>query len=96
MASTEVELINVLEASLTRKNKTAVRRIMVKAKQGHYHDFKSNMMMPKVTLIRDLQQVGLVEIADRVRDGEFDEEYPSPEQERHFNEVLRHGTPARA
>lgn len=96
MANTEVELVAELE-KVKRKNPKLVQRIIDNAKRGHYHDFKSNMMMPKVTLTRDLQAAGLDELASRVINGDYDEEYPSPEEEERLRETLfKRGVAARA
>jgi hypothetical protein len=76
MASTDVELVEELKKH-ERTNPVEIRLIIQKAKKGHYHDLKSNMVLPKIALIRELRSVNLTALADRVIGGEFDERFPA-------------------
>lgn len=44
------------------------------ARRGHYDDFESDVTFPIMTLVRDCEAAGLLGIADRAKDGEFDAE----------------------
>lgn len=43
------------------------------AAEGHYGDFTSDLDFPKATLVSELETAGKFELAERVRDGEFDD-----------------------
>jgi len=43
-----------------------------KARAGHYDDFKSDIAMPIVQLVMDLEAAGKHDLANRARNGEFD------------------------
>jgi hypothetical protein len=43
-----------------------------RAGQGYYGDFTSSLAFPITTLINDCMALGLTEIADRARKGDFD------------------------
>jgi len=78
MGSTKTTLVKDLHKALRDENLTdsqieQVDDIIVKAKEGHYHDSESELPAPKAQLIEDLQEVGLEEIAQRVEDGDYDE-----------------------
>ncbi len=89
MANTEVDLIKELKkAKIPKRFSTKVRVIMLRAKSGHYHDLKSNMIMPKVGLVLDLQAVGLKDLAMRAENGEFDEKQPTSKQLKMRRQIL--------
>ena len=68
--STMVELVEELE----RLPRCVVRdAILARAREGAYHDFKSELPAPKVQCVEDLRRGGYKELAKRVIDGEFDE-----------------------
>ncbi|MBI4009140.1 hypothetical protein HY357_02815 [Candidatus Roizmanbacteria bacterium] len=80
MASTKIELVEVLDEFLSKDDPVVsnidhikVQAIIVKAQGGYYHDFESKVAFPKMTLIKELQEAGLFEIAERTAQGEFDE-----------------------
>ncbi len=56
---------------------TGIRRqvdiIIDRAKNNEYHDFKSELPAPKIGLFRDLQLIGLDDLAQNVMAGEYDE-----------------------
>jgi hypothetical protein len=73
---TRVELVAELIERLPRCGATKsakVRSIIAGAKAAHFHDFKSHLPMPKVSLVMLLREAGLQAIATRVIAGEFDE-----------------------
>lgn len=47
--------------------------IILRAKNGDYHDVKSELPCPKVLLHRDCEIAGLDSIAKKVFEGEYDE-----------------------
>jgi hypothetical protein len=48
--------------------------IVAAARDGRYHDFKSRHPTPKVLLCEHLAAAGLPDLAERVKEGEFDED----------------------
>jgi hypothetical protein len=49
-------------------------QLVVNARAGRYHDFKSSHPTPKVLLCEHLVAAGLPDLAARVKEGEFDED----------------------
>lgn len=49
-----------------------LRTMIVRARQGYYHDYLSPLALPEMQLVADLEERGHPELAQRVRDGEFD------------------------
>lgn len=43
-----------------------------KAKEGYYSDYDSPLVTPCIQLVKDLESLGLNELADRARNGEFE------------------------
>lgn len=71
MKSTDVELPGILEL---HNNDGELDALIERCKNGEYHDFKNTTFpAPKSQLVRELEELGLHEIALRVMDGEFDE-----------------------
>jgi ribosome assembly protein YihI (activator of Der GTPase) len=70
--STMVELVQELE-KLPWSPQLAV--IIEEAKAGEYHDYKNQKYVcGKVAAVARLEAIGLSDIADRIKKGEFDEE----------------------
>lgn len=87
MGSTKVELVKDLQMALTRHDLTEIQRKSIKvmiqlAKKGHYHDFDTELATPKMALHKDLLSVGLTDIDQKMQNGDYDDEAPTPEQER--------------
>lgn len=70
--STMIELVQELE----KLQKTPqIDFIISEAKAGEYHDYKNNKYVcGKVAASSHLRQAGLIDLAKRIEDGEFDEE----------------------
>ena len=47
--------------------------IIERAENGDYHDFKSEIPMPKMMLFRDLKLIGLDDLAEKSMAGNYDE-----------------------
>lgn len=43
-----------------------------RARRGYYDDYKSSLVQPLVTLVKELHSFGLHDMVQRVIDGEFD------------------------
>lgn len=74
---TRTHFVTALCAELHKVNplhKTKIDKILAEAEAGDYHDYKSKYTLPKVRLVMHLEEVELNDLADRVRDGDFDEE----------------------
>lgn len=53
----------------------AIQEMISEAKAGEYHDYKNQKYIcGKVAVARKLEAAGLIQLAERVKDGEFDEE----------------------
>lgn len=55
--------------------------MIVRARDGYYDDFKSDLELPCIQLVEDLQQAGLMDLRQRAIDGEFD---GTPEESEHW------------
>lgn len=67
-----IELVEELEKIEPRTE--AVRLMIIEARRGEYHDFKNNLYdCGKVEASRKLRAAGLVDLAKRIEQGEFDE-----------------------
>lgn len=93
MGSTKVELVDDLLKESNRHNLTGEQRrgltaIIKRAKKGYYHDFESELAMPKSQLNIDLLEIGFTGIAKKMQNGEYDDETPSPEEEERLKKLL--------
>lgn len=43
-----------------------------RARRGHYDDFESPLSLPIVALVRACNEAGLIDIAERAKDGAYD------------------------
>lgn len=80
MKSTDKELVSILQTAkldprFNRSPSTVYRlnRMIESARNGEYHDFKSNDPHPKLTLSIELRTLGMDAVALAVEGGEFDE-----------------------
>lgn len=46
--------------------------MVAKAREGYYHDYLSPLATPITQLVIDLQDVGLSDLAERAKRGDFD------------------------
>lgn len=70
MADTRFELVKELQAL----NRPELNYLIEEAKAGEFHDFHNNKYpAPKMALVQKLMQHGLKEIAEKVKEGEYDE-----------------------
>lgn len=70
---TRFELVEELEAITPRT--PALEKIIFEAKRGEFHDFKNNKYVcGKVALVGYLMEASLHALANRVKQGEFDEQ----------------------
>lgn len=70
---TTTTLIEDLEELGLGPAKKEIDIIIERAKNNDYHDFKSELPMPKMMLFRDLKLIGLDDLAAKVFEGEYDE-----------------------
>ncbi len=78
-----------LVAELSTLHQTPeIAEIILEARQGYFHDFKSEeYVVPKGMLIQKLRAAGLEDLAGRVIAGEFDEE-PDEEDREEMRKIL--------
>lgn len=50
----------------------APQGLVTQARSGYYHDYRSPLAFPIMQLVHDLQAVGLYELAERAKRGDFD------------------------
>lgn len=84
--STQVELVEEL-----RKHTpcTKLDSVIQEALAGEFHDYKNNKYVcGKVVLVARLQELGLFNLATRVKEGEFDEE-PDDEDKEYLRNLLK-------
>lgn len=86
MGSTKVELVKDLLAKLKQKlpkeQADAIALMAIRAEKGYYHDFDTDLPVPKMQLHADLLTVGLEDIDQKMQNGDYDDEAPTPEQEK--------------
>lgn len=61
-----------LAHDLEAKNPIKYKKIIERCKNGHYHDFATDVANPKMEMHTDLLGAGLTDIDQRMQDGEFD------------------------
>ena len=93
MGSTTKELVDELQKIKGAKESRVVQVLIDKARRGHYHDFMSPLETPKIQLVKDLGAMGFADLARRVMNGDFDDEYPSPDHQAEFDRVLKRNGP---
>jgi len=83
--STMVELVQELE----RLPRTpAVQELIDEARAGEYHDYKNNKYdCGKVESSRKLRAAGLIDLAKRIENGDFDEE-PDADDDKMIGELI--------
>lgn len=72
-----------LANALKEKKDSRLSDMIAKARAGYYDDFKSELATPCLQLVADLKALGLDDLADRAKNGEFDATLE--ESERWFN-----------
>jgi len=78
-----------LVADLEQKPESVLRdRLIARARAGYYHDFETELATPKVTLVKDLANMGYEDLAQKVKDGGYDHEPPTEEQKAELVELL--------
>ncbi len=65
----------------TKPQSAARDQLMQRAAMGYYHDFESELETPKVQLYRDLKGAGFDDLAEKVKEGGYDHEPPTLEQQ---------------
>lgn len=66
-----------LVRDLERKPPNALRDdILERARRAYYHDFLTDLPLPKVQLVADLERYGFRDLARKARRGEYDDEIP--------------------
>jgi len=89
MGSTKIELVNDLEKSIiSNEMYPKVKKIIENARHGYYHDFDTPIATPKTQLHLDLLDAGLTEIDKKMQNGDYDDESPTPEQEKEMFKSL--------
>lgn len=78
MGSTKVELVNDL---LQKPESDARDRIIARARAGTYHDYDSEEIAPKMLASLELTDAGFHDLAAKVRNGDYDDETPTLEQQ---------------
>lgn len=63
-----------LAAKLEELNENKYKRIILHCREGVYDDYVTQVACPKIQMVGDLRTVGLNDLADKVIDGEYDQE----------------------
>lgn len=61
-----------LAKELEAKDPVKYKKIIERCRNGHYHDFATQVATPKMEMHQDLLEAGLVDVDQRMQDGEFD------------------------
>lgn len=61
-----------LADELEAKDPIKYKKIIHRCRTGYYHDFATKIAAPKMEMHKDLLEVGLTDIDNRMQDGEFD------------------------
>lgn len=89
MGNTKTDLVRDLENSvISNEMHPKVRAIIEKAKDGFYHDFDTLIATPKMQLHLDLLDAGLNQIDQKMQNGDYDDEEPTPAQEKEMIDSL--------
>lgn len=77
MGSTKVEFVADLTAAAVPLRYLDLKaEVLKRAQRGYYHDYETSIATPKIALDRDLREMGLIDLADKVRNGDYDEPWP--------------------
>lgn len=86
MGTTKKELIeDLLKKPESRARDALVKRAML----GEFHDFDTPHATPKILLVAELNAAGFADLAERVKDGAYDDESPTPQQRYNLRQALR-------
>jgi hypothetical protein len=85
MGDTKTDLVRDLESKPASEGRDY---ILKRARAGKYHDFGSDLPAPKVQLVQDLTDGEFPDLAQKVMDGDYDDEHPTPEQEAELRESI--------
>ena len=77
MGTTLKELVSDLQA---KPKSTERDYLIILARSGYYHDFQTELAAPKIQLAVDLMKVGYPDLAEKVKQGAYDDEVPTVEQ----------------
>jgi len=78
-----------LVADLEQKPQSVLRdRLIAQARAGRYHDYETPLGTPKITLYKELANLGYDDLAQKVRDGGYDHEPPTFDQTRELREQI--------
>lgn len=69
-------LFEIIKAKGGHPRAWEIGSIVARAQTGYYHDFRSDLEMPKRQLAQDLFEVGLNKVAKDVINGMYDEHDP--------------------
>lgn len=61
-----------LADELEAKDPVKYKKIIERCRNGHYHDFATKLAAPKMQMHKDLLEVGLSDVDQRMIDGEYD------------------------
>lgn len=88
--STMVELVTEMEkTAFPLELMSLYQETICESKAGEYHDFKNEKYAcGKVEVVGRLRRLGMTDLAQRVIDGEFDEEADHSDLERMRNDVI--------
>jgi hypothetical protein len=62
----------LLAKKLDAKDPVKYKKIIERCRNGHYHDFATQVATPKMDMHLDLLEVGLLDVDQQMQDGEFD------------------------
>lgn len=69
---TKERLAQAIEQRAGDEKSGRVRRMIAKARAGHYDEFESELAFPLTQLVNDLRAVHFDDLTQRTIDGEFD------------------------
>jgi hypothetical protein len=61
-----------LADELAAKDPVKYAKVIKRCRNGHYHDFATQAATPKMDMHNDLLEVGLIDIDQRMQNGDFD------------------------
>jgi len=72
VGDTAHERLFALATELEAKDPVKYKTIIERCRNGHYHDFATQVATPKMDMHMDLLAAGLNDVDERMQDGEFD------------------------
>jgi hypothetical protein len=86
MGNTKVDLVRDLKELIPQSGERDA--LIAAAERGEFHDFDSDLAAPKLELLKFLTQAGMDAIVEKLKDGAYDDEPPTYDQQMEMRQEL--------